>query len=300
MAFNLTLEHVQALLKGNKEVEAWYKAMVKVFPKYKIDTPQRIAGFIAQCGHESLNFTVLEENLNYSADGLNKIFPKYFVRAGRNAAEFARKPEKIANIVYGGRMGNTQPGDGWLFRGRGIIQLTGRDNYTNFGSTLNMSAEQVVEYVQTKQGALESACWYWNSRNINKAADAGDIVAMTKLVNGGTIGLEDRKKHYEHALAVLTGKEVHRAPAAPATPAPSVAPAVTAPAPSAPVAAPTPRVLKVGSRGAQVKKLQEALGVTADGSFGPGTEAALKTWQAANGLTADGIAGPATLGKLLK
>lgn len=292
MAFNLTLEHVQALLKGNKEVEAWHKAMVNVLPKYKIDTPERIAGFIAQCAHESNNFTVLEENLNYSAEGLNKIFPKYFVKAGRDAAKFARKPEQIANVVYGGRMGNTQPGDGWLFRGRGVIQLTGRDNYTAFGMTLNKSAEQVVEYVQTKQGAIESACWYWNSRNINKTADAGDIVAMTKLINGGTIGLEDRKKHYNHALAVLTGKEVHK-PAA-ATVNSQITDAVTQAAPSA------SRVLKVGSRGAQVKKLQEALGVTADGSFGPGTAAALKTWQAANGLDADGVAGPATLAKLLK
>ena len=291
MAFNLTLEHVQALLKGNKEVEAWHKAMVKVFPKYKIDTPERIAGFIAQTAHESLNFTILEENLHYRAETLDKIFPKYFVKAGRKAADYAKQPEKIANIVYGGRMGNNQPGDGYLFRGRGVIQLTGRDNYTNFGKTVNKSAEEVASYVTSKEGAIESACWYWNSRNINKAADAGDIVLMTKLINGGTIGLEDRKKHYLHALAVLTGKEVHHAPAAPVEAAPSAAPAASAPA---------SRVLKVGSRGAQVKKLQEALGVGADGSFGPGTEAALKTWQAANGLEADGIAGPATLAKLLK
>lgn len=295
MAFNLTLEHVQALLKGNKEVEAWHKAMVKVFPKYKIDTPERIAGFIAQTAHESLNFTILEENLNYRAETLDKIFPKYFVKAGRKAADYAKQPEKIANIVYGGRMGNNQPGDGYLFRGRGIIQLTGRDNYTNFGKTVNKSAEEVASYVTSKEGAIESACWYWNSRNINKAADAGDIVLMTKLINGGTIGLEDRKKHYLHALAVLTGKEVHHAPAAPKAAAPSAAPAASAPA-----AAPAARVLKVGSRGAQVKALQEALGVGADGSFGPGTEAALKTWQAANGLEADGVAGPATLAKLLK
>lgn len=287
MAFNLTLEHIQELLKGNKEVEAWHKAMVKILPKYKIDTPERIAGFIAQCGHESLNFTILEENLHYRAETLDKIFPKYFIKAGRKAADYAKQPEKIANIVYGGRMGNTQPGDGYLFRGRGVIQLTGRDNYTNFGKTLNKSAEEVAIYVTSKEGALESACWYWNSRNINKAADAGDIVAMTKLINGGTIGLEDRKKHYLHALAVLTGKAVHVAPTAP----------VTAPAA---VVTTTSRVLKVGSRGAQVKKLQEALGVAADGSFGPGTETALKTWQAANGLEADGIAGPATLAKLVK
>ena len=287
MSFNLTLEHVSAILKGNKEVEAWHKAMAKVLPKYKIDTPERIAGFLAQCGHESNNFTVLEENLHYRAETLDKIFPKYFVKAGRKAADYAKQPEKIANIVYGGRMGNTQPGDGYLFRGRGVIQLTGRDNYTNFGKTLNKSAEEVASYVTSKEGAIESACWYWNSRNINKAADASDIVAMTKLINGGTIGLEDRKKHYEHALAVLTGKEVHQATPSTVSAVPTASGAVS-------------RVLKVGSRGAQVKKLQEALSLEADGVFGNGTESALKTWQSANGLDADGVAGPSTLAKLLK
>ena len=287
MSFNLTLEHVSAILKGNKEVEAWHKAMAKVLPKYKIDTPERIAGFLAQCGHESNNFTVLEENLHYRAETLDKIFPKYFVKAGRKASDYAKQPEKIANIVYGGRMGNTQPGDGYLFRGRGVIQLTGRDNYTNFGKTLNKSAEEVASYVTSKEGAIESACWYWNSRNINKAADASDIVAMTKLINGGTIGLEDRKKHYEHALAVLTGKEVHQATPSTVSDVPTASGAVS-------------RVLKVGSRGAQVKKLQEALSLEADGVFGNGTESALKTWQSANGLDADGVAGPSTLAKLLK
>ena len=287
MSFNLTLEHVSAILKGNKEVEAWHKAMAKVLPKYKLDTPQRIAGFLAQCGLESNNFTVLEENLHYRAETLDKIFPKYFVKAGRKAADYAKQPEKIANIVYGGRMGNTQPGDGYLFRGRGVIQLTGRDNYTNFGKTLNKSAEEVASYVTSKEGAIESACWYWNSRNINKAADASDIVAMTKLINGGTIGLEDRKKHYEHALAVLTGKEVHQATPSTVSVVPTASGAVS-------------RVLKVGSRGAQVKKLQEALSLEADGVFGNGTESALKTWQSANGLDADGVAGPSTLAKLLK
>ena len=179
--------------------------MTALFPRYKIDTPQRIAGFLAQCGHESNNFTVLEENLYYRAETLDKVFPKYFKNAGRNAADYAKKPEAIANIVYGGRMGNTQPGDGYRFRGRGVIQLTGRDNYTNFGKTLNKSAEDTAEYVATKPGALESACWYWSTRNINKYADANDIVGMTKAINGGTIGLEDRKKHYAHAVEVLSG-----------------------------------------------------------------------------------------------
>ena len=278
--FDFKLEHLAEILKGNKEIDAWYKAISATLPKYGIDTPERVAGFLAQCAHESNNFRVIEENLNYSAEGLNKIFPKYFARAGRNAQEYHRQPERIANIVYHGRMGNTTPGDGWRFRGRGVIQLTGRDNYTAFGKTLNKSAEQVVDYVQTKQGAIESACWYWNSRNINAAADAGDIVRMTKLINGGTIGIEDREHHYEKALAVLSGKPIaHAAPAAPA--------------------GRRAATVRKGSRGALAKRVQEALGVTADGVFGPASEAALKQWQAANGLVADGIAGPATLEKLL-
>lgn len=283
MAFNFTLQHAEELLKGNKDVATWYKAMSKLFPKYKITTPERIAGFIAQCGHESNNFRVLEENLNYSADALNKIFPKYFTRAGRDAQQYHRKPEAIANIIYGGRMGNVQPGDGWRFRGRGVIQLTGRDNYTAFGKTINLPAEKVIDYVSTTEGALESALWYWNSRKLNAVADTGDIVKMTKLVNGGTIGLEDRKKHYAHAMEVLTGKK-HHAPT----------PTVT----TAPQAAPSSPVLRVGSRGELVAKMQHVIGVAADGVFGPATEAAVKTWQAHNGLTPDGIVGPATQAKM--
>ena len=201
------------------------------------------------------------------------IFSKYFSKAGRNAADYAKQPEKIANVIYGGRMRNTEEGDGWRFRGRGVIQLTGRDNYTSFGLTIDMTAEQVIDYVQTKKGALESACWYWNSRNINAACDANDIVKMTKLVNGGTIGLEDRKKHYEQALAVLGGAVTH--------------------------AENIQGVLKKGSTGENVKRLQAELGLDADGVFGSGTEAAVKKWQAANGLAADGIVGPKTFAKLL-
>lgn len=284
MAFELKKEHVAEMLKGNKNIDAWYDAMVKIFPKYGIDTPNRIAGFCAQCGHESLNFTVLEENLNYKAATLEKLFAKYFSKAGRNAAEYEKKPEKIANVIYASRMGNgdTASGDGYKFRGRGIIQLTGRDNYTNFGKSIGKSPDEVIEYLKTLDGALESACWYWNSRNLNAACDANDIVKMTKLVNGGTIGLEDRKKHYEHNLAVLGGA-VKSVP----TPVnPQITDAVT-------------QSVKRGSTGETVKKLQAALGLKADGVFGIGTEASLKSWQAKNGLVADGVAGPKTLAKLI-
>ena len=201
----LTKDKIVALLHGNAEAAAWADAAMQILPKYEINTANRIAGFFAQCAHESVGFKVLEENLNYRAETLEKLFSKYFSKAGRNAADYAKQPEKIANVIYASRMGNgdTASGDGYRFRGRGVIQLTGRDNYTAFGKSVGMTAEQVIDYVTTKKGALESACWYWNSRKINAAADATDIVKMTKLINGGTIGLDDRKKHYEQALAVL-------------------------------------------------------------------------------------------------
>ncbi len=273
----LTKEKIVHLLHGNPDAEAWADAAMEILPKYEITTANRIAGFFAQCGHESMGFKVLEENLHYRAETLDKIFPKYFKNAGRDANAYAKQPQKIANVVYAGRMGNgdAASNDGFNFRGRGPIQLTGRENYTNFGKTVGLTAEQVIDYIQTKKGALESACWYWKSRNLNAACDDNDIVKMTKLINGGTIGLDDRLKHYTEALAILGG-------AAPA-----------------PAHAPSGGTLRRGSKGEDVKKMQAALGLTADGDFGPGTEAALKKWQAANGLTADGVAGPKTLAKLI-
>lgn len=257
---SLSKENFITILRGNPSASEWADAALEIFPEYEINTPQRVAGFFAQCGHESMNFRVLEENLNYTAEALNQVFPKYFSKV--SSKDFAKQPEKIANLVYGNRMGNVNPGDGYLFRGRGIIQLTGRDNYTNFGKSLGLSPEQVIDYIQTKKGALESACWYWKTRKINLACDANDIVRMTKLVNGGTHGLEDRKKRYTSALQIFSG------------------------------------VVKRGSKGESVKRLQAALGLSADGIFGANTEAALKKWQTANNLYSDGIAGPQTLEKL--
>lgn len=275
----LTKEKIVQLLHGNPAADEWADAAMEILPKYEINTPNRVAGFFAQCGHESAGFKVLEENLHYRAETLDKVFPKYFKNAGRDANAYAKQPEKIANVVYACRMGNgdTASGDGFRFRGRGVIQLTGRDNYTAFGKSIGMTAEQVIDYVTTKKGALESACWYWNSRNINAACDANDIVKMTKLINGGTIGLDDRTKHYREALAILGG----------AVPAPPVGHADVA------------ETLRKGSKGDAVKRMQAKLGLAADGDFGPGTEAALKKWQTANGLTPDGVAGPKTLAKLV-
>ena len=171
------------MIPTNKKVAMWHKAMLEIFPKYEINTPNRIAGFVAQCAHESTNFTALEENLNYSEAQLLKVFGRYFGPAPkRNAAEYARKPEMIANYVYMdefrvSKMGNVNPGDGWLFRGRGLKQLTGRENYTNFGKSIGMTAEEAAVYVATEKGAIESACWFWNRNKLNAVAEKYPYIA---------------------------------------------------------------------------------------------------------------------------
>jgi putative chitinase len=288
-----TRDHLAALIPGNPKVDAWYAALIEILPKYGINTPRRVAHFISQCAHESNNFRSLEENLNYSADALVRVFPRYFGPGKRDAAAYARNPEKIANYVYmdqfrTAKMGNVNEGDGWRFRGRGLKQLTGRDNYTRFGKSVGMTAEQAAEYVATEKGAIESACWFWDTNKLNNIADTDDVVLMTKRINGGNIGLEDRQQRYNRALPLLEGKT-------PAPAAPAARPAAAAPAGGIDMNA----VLRVGSRGETVKAVQAKLGLTADGAFGPGTERAVKAWQAANGLTADGVVGPKTLARLL-
>ena len=203
----LTKEQLKKLLPKNPYIDHWHGALAQLLPDYDINTPQRIAAFIAQCAHESGNFRVLKENLNYRAATLRKIFPKYFPTAAM-AAEYAAKPNKqeaIANLVYANRMGNGPPesGDGYKYCGRGLIQLTGKNNYQAFADSLEISPEEASEYLSTFEGAAQSACWFWESNNLNQWADKGDIVTLTKRINGGTIGLKDRIKHYEHALHVL-------------------------------------------------------------------------------------------------
>lgn len=197
-------KQLEAILVGNKEVATWFILMQKLFPKYEINTKERIAGFLSQCAHESANFTRLEENLNYSDERLVQIFPKYF-KSG-SAQFYARKPEAIANVVYANRLGNgnTVSGDGWRYRGRGIIQLTGKDNYARFAEYKKKTLTEIVEYLKTKEGALESACWFWKTRNLNAAADTKNVEEMTRLINGGKNGLPERKQYYVHALQVLS------------------------------------------------------------------------------------------------
>ena len=202
--FNFTQEQLKEMIPRNPYVTQWYEAISSILPEYEINTPQRVAAFLAQCAHESGGFVFLKENLSYKAPSLRKVFSKYF-QDDATAAAYANKPEKIANRVYANRMGNgdESSGDGWRYCGRGLIQLTGKDNYTFFAASLDIPVEEASEYLQTFEGAVQSACFFWEQNNLNKWADSGDILTLTKRINGGTIGLEDRIKHYEHALHIF-------------------------------------------------------------------------------------------------
>ena len=200
----ITREQLQSCIGKNPYLDYWVHALNAILPEYEIDTPQRVAAFIAQTAHESGNYVFLKENLNYKAASLRKVFPKYFPDDGI-AAAYANKGERIANRVYANRMGNGDEasGDGYRYCGRGLIQLTGKNNYQNFADSIETDVEEVSEYLGTFEGAVQSGCWFWETNNLNKWADAGDIKTMTKVINGGYIGLEDLIKHYEHALHVF-------------------------------------------------------------------------------------------------
>jgi len=282
----ITEAQLAVMIPTNKEIGEWCAALNEMLPKYGITTDKRIAAFVSQCAHESLDFRVLEEALSYKTETLLKVFPRYFGPGKENPDEYARNPQKLANYVYmdknrsqAGALGNVKENDGWAMRGKGLKQVTGRANHEAFGKTVGMTAEEAAEYLLTKKGALESALWFWGSRNLNEVADISDVTRLTKIINGGNIGLSDRQARYTKAMAALGGR-------------------VSPPAPASAKAAPVV-TLRKGAKGDAVKRMQAALRIKADGDFGPGTEAALKKWQARNGLTADGIAGPRTLAKLL-
>ena len=199
--FDFKKEHLSEIIGKNPYLDYWYNAICEILPVYDINTPERVAAFLAQCAHESGGFKFLKENLNYRAESLLKTFPKYF-KTLDEARQYEKKPEKIANRVYANRMGNGDEasGDGFRFLGRGLIQLTGKNNYTLFAAAIDTPLEQIPEYLQTFEGAIQSACWFWEQNNLNQWADKKDILTLTKRINGGTIGLEDRQKHYDHAL----------------------------------------------------------------------------------------------------
>jgi putative chitinase len=190
---------------GHAHAQEWADAINTICPQYDITPGDRLNCFLAQCGHECEGFTVIKENLNYSAEALTKTWPLRFPPT--IAAVYARQPEKIANRAYENRMGNgdESSGDGYKYRGRGCIQLTGKSNYAAFAKRKSMTLDEVIPYLETRQGALESACYYWLTRCLNDFADHGDMKGLTKAINGGYNGLQDRLDRYEHVCKVMNG-----------------------------------------------------------------------------------------------
>lgn len=280
----ITVQQIKNMIPTNKEPDIWHSFCVEFFEEYDINTPNRIAGFFAQGGHESQDFNTLFENLNYSWQGLRKNFSRYFPTDSM-AQQYHRNPQKIANRVYDdslrvNKLGNTQEGDGWRFRGRGIFQLTGRYNYTKFGKTKDMTPEDAAAYCGTKRGAFESACWYWKINNLNRFADKDDIIGMSKAVNGGTIGLSDRQKRYTIAKTALKNFSTD-----PITQTPNITNEY--------------RQIQKGSRGEDVKKIQQIFKLGADGIFGAKTESAARSWQRSKKYVVTGKLSPEQVKELI-
>ena len=201
--FNFTEQQLAQIIPGNSYVTEWYDALSLILPDYEINTVLRVAAFLSQCAHESANFTALKENLNYTAASLCRVWPSRFTPD--MADQYAHNQEKIANRAYADRMGNGNEasGDGWRYAGKGLIQLTGKDNYTRFAESIETPVEQLPEYLATFEGAVQSACWFWEVNNLNRFADVGDVLGLTRAINGGENGLEERTHNYQHAMRVL-------------------------------------------------------------------------------------------------
>jgi len=214
-----TIAHLTAAGVSKELAERWLPHVQAAFERFNINTERQVAAWIAQCAHESAGFKMLTENLNYSADTMAVVWPSRFavlgpdkkpvkVKGKNQPNKFAlalhRQPEMIANTVYANRManGNIESGEGWKYRGRGLKQLTGKDNYTRCGQGLGMDLVGNPDLLLTPEGASMSAAWFWSTNKCGPIADSGDFVALTKKINGGTIGLEDRQKRYKAVLAV--------------------------------------------------------------------------------------------------
>lgn len=203
----MTPEMLSAILPDCKDPETWAFELEAAAPVFFINTPARLAAFIAQTAHESASFNILSENLNYSQQGLRKVFPKYFPD-DKTAARYARQPKWIASRVYAGRMGNgsEQSQEGWKYRGRGLIQVTGKNNYRLCSQYL-FNDDRLLDdpdMLLTPEFAMASAGWFWESNHLNEVADRGDFVRLTKLINGGTNGLAHRQELFAAATSVTT------------------------------------------------------------------------------------------------
>jgi putative chitinase len=202
--FDFTQDKFTAIIGKNPYADHWYEALCQILPDYDINTVPRVAAFLAQTAHESGNYRAIKENLNYKAESLMRVWPRYFPDMA-TAKAYEKQPERIANRAYANRMGNgpEESGDGWRYCGRGLIQLTGKSNYERYAESLQISVEEAGEHLTTFEGCVQSAAWFWEANNLNQWADKGDILTLTKRINGGTLGLDDRIKHYNHAMHVL-------------------------------------------------------------------------------------------------
>jgi putative chitinase len=204
--FDFNVDQVSMILKNNPQVTEWFAALYDILPEFDIYTRERVGSFLAQTAHESANYTILHENLNYKPESLIRVWPSRF--NAQSAAIYGRKPEMIANKVYADRMGNGNEasGDGWKYRGRGILQITGKVNYTDcsfalYGDDRLVYNPELIE--EDMSVAVRSACWFWSTRHLNQFADEGNITEITKRINGGLIGLDDRVDRYTAALTIF-------------------------------------------------------------------------------------------------
>lgn len=268
----ITLDIFEKIAAGatQTKLDLYYTPIINAMQEFGIDTDQRAVMFLSQVLTESGALSTVVENLNYSVNGLLKTFPKYY-RTVAEAEAHAKQPIKIASRVYANRMGNGDEAsqDGWKYRGRGLIQITGKNNYVAFGNKIGVDLTANPSYLETPEGAARSAAWFWNVNNLNRFADKGDIEGCSRAVNGGTNGLPDRIMYYNRGMKIIG-------------------------TPATPVDTSAFKTLTVGSTGPFVVEIQKILGITADGQFGPGTQAAVKNFQTRNGLTVDGIVGPKT------
>lgn len=203
---SLDAQLLSDLVPRMKDPDKWVDAFNDILPQYGISNKRRVSAWIAQCGHESMDFNVLEENLNYSASALVRVWPRHFPNIGF-AQRYHRNPEAIANRAYRNRMGNgpEESGEGWLYRGRGLIMITGKSNYYNcskdlFDSDILLERPDLLVYPHY---ATHSACWFWDKHGLNQLADNDEITRMSKVINGGTNGLQDRLNRYRHCLEIL-------------------------------------------------------------------------------------------------
>ena len=255
-----------------KYLNQYADLLIELTVKHGINTTKRQAMFLAQIKHESSGMQRVTENLNYSRNGLLRTFGKYFNVS--TASSYARNPMRIANRVYANRMGNgsESSGDGWKYRGRGLIQLTGKNNYKQFSEDTGLDAVGNPDIVATPEGAIMSAIWFWNKNNLNRSADDGDIRSNTRTINGGYNGLHEREQFYTQAIRILGKDNGIGEPVAPKQETTKT----------------NDVLVQKGDKGDLVRVIQEKVKTDVDGDFGPKTLKAVKAWQKKNGFTANG------------